>query len=72
MGQSRTLFAYFPLFPLNTIQKIDESIDGVLGTQTQGGRMEGADKSTELWRHSSYTDCVNHIHLSSLDAASVT
>ena len=25
----------------------DKSIDGVLG----GGRMEGADESTELWRH---------------------
>ena len=23
----------------------------MLGTQTRGGRMEGADKSTELWRH---------------------
>ena len=27
------------------------SIDGVLGTRTQGGRMVGADESTELWRH---------------------
>ena len=25
----------------------DENIDGVLGTQTRGGRKEGADKSTE-------------------------
>ena len=24
---------------------------GVLGTWTRGGRMEGADESTELWRH---------------------
>ena len=24
----------------------------MLGSRTQGGRMEGADKSTELWRHS--------------------
>ena len=23
----------------------------MLGTQTRGGRMVGADKSTELWRH---------------------
>ena len=30
---------------------IDKSIDGVLGTRTRGGRMEGADESTELWRH---------------------
>ena len=29
----------------------DKSVDGVLGSQTQGGRMEGADGSTELWRH---------------------
>ena len=27
--------------------------DGVFWTQTQGGRMEGADESTELWRHPS-------------------
>ena len=29
----------------------DKSIDGVLGSQTRGGMMEGADESTELWRH---------------------
>ena len=28
-----------------------KSIDGVLGSQLWGGRMEGADESTELWRH---------------------
>ena len=28
-----------------------KSIDGLLGTRTQGGRMLGADESTELWRH---------------------
>ena len=28
----------------------DKSVDGVLGTQTWGGRMVGADESTELWR----------------------
>ena len=28
-----------------------KSIDGVLGIQTWGGRMEGTDESTELWRH---------------------
>ena len=28
----------------------DKSIDGMLGTRTRGGRMVGADKSTELWR----------------------
>ena len=29
----------------------DKSLDGVLGTQTQGGRMVGAEESAELWRH---------------------
>ena len=29
----------------------DKSIDGVLGSRTRGGMMEGADESTELWRH---------------------
>ena len=27
----------------------------MLGTRTRGGRMEGADESTELWRHPSLT-----------------
>ena len=29
----------------------DKSIDGVLGSRTRGGMMEGADESTELWLH---------------------
>ena len=29
----------------------DKSIDGGLGIWTQGGRMVGADESTQLWRH---------------------
>ena len=36
---------------------IDKGIDGVLGTRTWGSRMEGANKSTELWRHPSI-NCV--------------
>ena len=28
----------------------DKSRDGVVETRTRGGRMEGTDKSTELWR----------------------
>ena len=28
----------------------DKSVDGVLGIRTWGGRMVGADESTELWR----------------------
>ena len=36
------------------MQQTIKSVDGVLGTQTRGGRMVGADESTELWRHPSY------------------
>ena len=45
------LFSFFShdKYSTNTIN--DKSIDGVLGTQTQGGRMVGANESTELWRH---------------------
>ena len=56
MGQSRPLFVYFLSFhiPIQVtniqfeLYKIEKSIDGVLGTQTRGGRMEGADESTEI------------------------
>ena len=42
----------FSSFPHDIIQiKIDKRIDGVLKTQTWGSKMEGADISTELWRH---------------------
>ena len=55
MGQSRPLFHLFRIFLHDTIQtQIDESVDGMLGTGTRGGRMEGADVSTELWRHPYY------------------
>ena len=45
------LFSFFShdKYSTNTIN--EKSIDGVLGTWTQGGRMVGADESTELWRH---------------------
>ena len=51
MGQSRPLFVYFRDF-LNTISiiQIEKSVDGVLGIQTWGRRMVGADETTELWR----------------------
>ena len=29
----------------------DKNVDGVLGSRTQGCRMESTDESTELWRH---------------------
>ena len=50
------IFVLFTLqFRMTNIQfeqyKLKKSIDGVLGTRTQGSKMEGADKSTELWRH---------------------
>ena len=52
MGQSQPLFVYFRLFyKTQTKYNLIKSIDGVLGTQTRGGRIEGADKSTDLWWH---------------------
>ena len=56
MGQSRPLFVYFrsfhiPIQMTNTQfeqYKLKKSVDGVLGTWTRGGRMEGADESNEL------------------------
>ena len=40
----------FILFSLQFQYKLNKSIDGVLGIQTQGRRMVGADETTELWR----------------------
>ena len=53
-GPNPASFCFFLLFShakywTNTIN--EKSKDGVLGTQTRGGKMVGADKSTELWRH---------------------
>ena len=42
------LFLFFSHDKQNTSEK---SVDGVLGSQTRGGRMAGADESTELCRH---------------------
>ena len=53
MGKPGLIWFIFILFTwqnsTNTIH--DKSIDGVLGTRSRGGRMVGADKSTELWWH---------------------
>ena len=53
MGQTRPLFVYFRSFHMTNKAQIltinEKSIDGVLWTQTRGGRMVGTDKSTELW-----------------------
>ena len=45
------LFSFFSndKYSTNTIN--EKSIDGVLGIRIRGGRMVGADESTELWRH---------------------
>ena len=54
MDQTRPLFVLFLFFShdkysTNTIN--DQSVDGVLWSRTKGGRMVGADDSTELWWH---------------------
>ena len=49
MGQTWPLFVYFPSFHMTNIAQInDKSVDCVLGNRTQGGRMVGADESTDL------------------------
>ena len=45
------LFRSFYITNISLIDYNDKSIDGVLGTQTRGGRMVGTDESTELWRN---------------------
>ena len=46
------LFSFFSHDNYSTNLTINgKSIDGVLGTRTWGGRMVGADESTELMRH---------------------
>ena len=57
IGQTWPLFGLFSFFSqckdkYSTNFTInDKSIDGVLGSRTRGGMMEGADESIELWRH---------------------
>ena len=51
IGQARPLFVYFHSFHITNLTINYKSIDGVLWTQTRGGRTVGADESTELWRH---------------------
>ena len=50
MGQSRPLFVYFSSFLVTISIQIQKRVDGVLGMQTLGRRMVGADETTELWR----------------------
>ena len=50
MGLSRPLFVYFRSFLVTIPIQIEKSVDGVLGIQTWGRRMERTDETTELWR----------------------
>ena len=51
MDLSRPLFLFtFVLFTSQFTFLIEYSIDVVLGIRTQGRRMVGIDRSTELWR----------------------
>ena len=57
------LFIFVPFHNTRTkivqIFTINElSIDEVLGSRTRGSMMEGADESTELWRHQTYSQMV--------------
>ena len=49
MGQSIPLFVYFHSYLVKISIQIEKSEDGVLGIQTRGRKMVGADKTTELW-----------------------
>ena len=57
MGQSRPLFVYFCPFPITISIQIEKSVDGVLGIQTWGRSMVGADETTELWRPPNVVQC---------------
>ena len=48
MGQSIPLFVYFHSYLVTISIQIEKSEDGVLGIQTRGRKMVGADKTTEL------------------------
>ena len=51
MGQSRPLFRLFSSPPhiTNPLQIEKSVVDGMLGIQTRGRRMVGADETMELW-----------------------
>ena len=52
MDQSWPLFSYFRLFFMTQIKyKLIKALMEWSGTRTRGGRMEGVEESTELWRH---------------------
>ena len=45
------LFTFQFKWQIYNLNNINWKSDGVLGPQSRGGRMEGADESTKLWRH---------------------
>ena len=50
MGQSRPLFVYFRPFAITISRiQIEKSVDSVLGIQTHGRKMVGADDTKEIW-----------------------
>ena len=55
MGQARPLLCLFSFFSHDkystNLTINDKSVDGMLGTQTQGSKMVGADESAELSRY---------------------
>ena len=65
MGQNRSLFLYFCSFLTmqdrysTHLTVNDKSIDGMLGSQTRGSRMEGSDESNEIWRHPCCRSCLH-------------
>ena len=66
MGHTRPLFCSFShcMDKYSTNLTInDKSIDGMLGSRTRGGRMEGADESTELWWHPTIIESFNRTRI---------
>ena len=66
MGHTRPLFCSFShcmdKYSTNLTNN-DKSIDGMLGSRTRGGRMEGADESTELWWHPTIIESFNRTRI---------
>ena len=56
------LFLFFSHEKCSTKTIIEKSIDSMLGTQTQGGRMVSTDESTELWDHPYFLNISTHIN----------
>ena len=55
---SASFSIYFRLFNMLQFKlKLNKSVDGVFGIRTRGGLMEGANESTELWRHPYHFPC---------------